>query len=56
MNLNDQQKDANESKVEEGVNQYGCTTGLKVAKLDVRSHGSQALGKAYPELAAQTAP
>ncbi|KAL6294237.1 hypothetical protein ACE6H2_002379 [Prunus campanulata] len=33
MDLDGQQEDANESKVEEGVNHDGCTTCLKVPKL-----------------------
>lgn len=33
VNLDSQQEDANESKVKKGMNQYGCSTRLKVAKL-----------------------
>jgi len=37
VDLNSEQKDTYEAKVEEGVNEYGSTTCLKVAKLDAPS-------------------
>jgi hypothetical protein len=33
VNLNGEQEDAKETKVEEGMDEYGCPTGLKAAKL-----------------------
>jgi hypothetical protein len=33
VNLNGEQEDANETKVEEGMDENGCPAGLKVAKL-----------------------